>query len=160
MTPERRQYDVTFLLGFPHGKDSFDASSAARSCRAGVRHGRLSGPDCQCFHRSGGQKLGRLSRSQGGRIFAFRRSSGGYVEAWLCASTGGRLAVRQQGSTQSALPVRQRQEVQALPRAGLKCDTRPTLTADRVPRLQQQPGLCPTGVSHESYTSRSVPFLH
>lgn len=137
VTSERRQNDVISPRGASDGKDPAYGALAARAGRASRRRGRRTGADRERVHGAGGAQLGGLS---GQAACPVRRARPCPPVVQGDGPSGGK---RGQGRPQRALPVRQRPKVQAVPRetgGGLRCDTRPSLTADRVPRLLNTTG--------------------
>src|SRR6185312_729154 len=113
--------------------------------------GRGAGGEPEHLHPARGGELDELpdGAATGGQAGGLS-GDGGARAASGQPSSGGALAGGAEGRPESALPLRQRREVQAVPRAtvgGLKCDTRPSLTADRVPRsLNGTGGAAPEGI--------------
>lgn len=146
LTPERHQNDVTFCDGLTDGKDTANAATAARIGRTSGGCGRSAGADHERVRGAGGAQLGGLPRQTAGPAKAGKGAAGGGAAASTWNKSGHGYGV--ESRPESALPLRQWPEVQALPREtvdGLKCDTRPSLTADRVPRsLNGTGGHAPT----------------
>ena len=138
LTSERRQNDVSFPGGASDGKDPAHAAVASGTGGAGGGGGGAAGADRERVHGAGGAQLGDVSGEAAGPIQPpCGRPCPEFAQGDCPFST---CPERAEGRCESALPLRQRPEVQALPRAALKGDTRPSLTADRVPRLLNATG--------------------